>query len=204
MADWEEFRYLSKSFYIKCLCSYVNVFSCFVKVIHFYFVIFHISYWIYPQKCYIIIAIVINILAIEIQIPFITYSHFFCRNIGMLLGFACSSHGKETAYNARDPGSIPRSERSPRERNDYVLQYSCLENSMDKGSWRVTVHVVTKSDMTERLTLSPSGILLFLYIEIFQNNFEFLPAPVDCLKILCTVPLDIICIGNCENLLPPL
>ena len=58
--------------------------------------------------------------------------------------------------------------------------------------------------MTERLTLSPSGILLFLYVEIFQNNFEFLLVPVDFLKILCTVPLDIIYIGNYENLLPPL
>ena len=58
--------------------------------------------------------------------------------------------------------------------------------------------------MTERLTLSPSGILLFLYVEIFQNNFEVLLVPVDFLKILCTVPLDIIYIGNYENLLPPL
>ena len=46
--------------------------------------------------------------------------------------------------------------------------------------------------------------LLFLYVEIFQNNFEFLLVPVDYLKILCTVSLDIICIGNCENLSPSL
>ena len=117
----------------------------FCKSHTFYFIIFHISYWIYPQKCYIIIAIIINILAIEIQIPFITYPHFFCRNIGMLLGFASGSHGKESAYNARDPGSIPWSGRSPREGNGYVPQYSCLENSMHRGSWRVTVHMVTKS-----------------------------------------------------------
>ena len=42
-------------------------------------------------------------------------------------------------------GSIPRSGRSPGEGNGYPLQYSCLDNSMDKGAWQATVHRVTKS-----------------------------------------------------------
>ena len=42
-------------------------------------------------------------------------------------------------------GSIPASERSPGERNGYLLQYSCLENSMDRGTWQASVHGVTKS-----------------------------------------------------------
>ena len=45
----------------------------------------------------------------------------------------------------RDPGSIPRLGRSPREGNGNPLQYSCLENSMDGGAWWATVHGVTKS-----------------------------------------------------------
>ena len=50
---------------------------------------------------------------------------------------------------------IPGLERSPGEGNDNPLQYSCLENSMDRGVWRATVHGVTKeSDTTEQLTLS--------------------------------------------------
>ena len=49
-----------------------------------------------------------------------------------------------------DPGSG----RSPGEGNDYSLQYSCLENSTDRGAWRATIYGVSVSDMTEQLTLS--------------------------------------------------
>ena len=45
------------------------------------------------------------------------------------------SDGKEFACNTEDLGSIPGLERSPGEGNDYPLQYSCLENSMDRGNW---------------------------------------------------------------------
>ena len=50
------------------------------------------------------------------------------------------------AGNIRDVGSIPESERSPGERNGNPLQYSCLENLMDRGAWRATVHGLTESD----------------------------------------------------------
>ena len=45
------------------------------------------------------------------------------------------SDGKESVCNIREPGSIPESGRSPGERNGYPLQYSCLENSMDRRPW---------------------------------------------------------------------
>jgi len=48
------------------------------------------------------------------------------------MGFPCGSDSKESACNIGDPGSIPGSERSPGEENGNLLQYSCLENSMDK------------------------------------------------------------------------
>ena len=60
---------------------------------------------------------------------------------------SCAS-GKEPTANAgdlRDVGSIPGSERSPGEGNGNLLQYSYLENPMDRGAWQVTVHWVTKS-----------------------------------------------------------
>ena len=49
------------------------------------------------------------------------------------------------AGDVRDAGLIPRSGRSPGEGNGKPLQYSCLENPMDRGAWWATVHGVTKS-----------------------------------------------------------
>ena len=59
--------------------------------------------------------------------------------------FPGGSDGKESACNAGHPGSIPGLERSPAEGNGNLLQYSCLENSKDRGAWQATVHGVPKS-----------------------------------------------------------
>ena len=53
-------------------------------------------------------------------------------------------NGKESACSKGDPGSIPGSGRSPGEGNGYLLQYSCLENSINRGAWWATVHGVAK------------------------------------------------------------
>ena len=45
----------------------------------------------------------------------------------------------------KDAGSVPGSERSPGEENGNPLQYSCLENPMDRGVWWATVHEVAKN-----------------------------------------------------------
>ena len=61
------------------------------------------------------------------------------------MGFPYSSHVKESAYNAGDPGSILGLGRFHREGNGNPLQYSCLQNPMDRGIWWATDHGVTKS-----------------------------------------------------------
>ena len=60
-------------------------------------------------------------------------------------GFPGGSDGKESACSIGDPGSILGLGRFPGEGNGTPLQYSCLENSMDRGALRVIVHGVTKS-----------------------------------------------------------
>ena len=67
------------------------------------------------------------------------------------MGFPGGTDKKESACNAGDPGLVPGSGGSPGEGNGYPLQYSCLENPMDRGAWRATVHEDAELDMTERL-----------------------------------------------------
>ena len=64
------------------------------------------------------------------------------------MGFPDSSSSKKSACNAGDTGdeaSIPGLGRFPGERNSNPLQYSCLENPTDRGTWWAIVHVVAKS-----------------------------------------------------------
>ena len=56
-----------------------------------------------------------------------------------------SSDDKESTFNAGDLHLIPGSGRSPGEGNGNPLQYSCLENPMDRGAWWATVHSVAES-----------------------------------------------------------
>ena len=60
----------------------------------------------------------------------------------LLTGLPGGAGGKESACNAGDLGLglIPGLGRSPGEGNGYPLQYSCLENSMDRGAWQATAH----------------------------------------------------------------
>ena len=61
------------------------------------------------------------------------------------MGFPGGSEGTASACNAGDPGSIPGLGRSPEEGNGNLLQYSYLENPMDRGAWWAAVHGVAKS-----------------------------------------------------------
>ena len=65
----------------------------------------------------------------------------------LTLGFPGGSEDKASACNAGDPASVPGLGRSPGEKNGNPLQYSCLENPMNRGAWWATVHRVAKSQI---------------------------------------------------------
>ena len=78
--------------------------------------------------------------------------------INLIQGFPEGTMIKNPRANAgdtRDVGSVSGSGRTPGVGNDNLLQYSCLENCMDRGAWGATVHGGHKeSDMTEQLSAS--------------------------------------------------
>ena len=76
----------------------------------------------------------------------LSYYHIYHKvdHSTCVLRHPSGSDSKEFAYNVGDLGPIPGSG-SPGEGNDNSLQYSCLENPMDRGAWRATVHGVTKN-----------------------------------------------------------
>ena len=81
---------------------------------------------------------------------------------GYFQSFPGGSEVKASAQNAGDLGSIPGSGRSPGEGNGNPLQYSCLENPMDREAWWATVHGVAKSltrpsDLTFTFTIRGKG-----------------------------------------------
>ena len=102
-----------------------------------------------------------------------------------ITGFPGGSDDKASACKVGDLGSIPESGRTPGEENGNLLQYSCLENSMDEGAWWATVHGVTKSrtwlrsfTFTSRIIrakpFNPINCQLWISDKIFFNLTSYL------------------------------
>ena len=89
----------------------------------------------------------------------------------LFLVFHGSSVGKESACSAGDLGSIPGSGRPPGEGNLNPLQYSCLQNSMDRGAWWPIVHGVIR--VRHNLVTKPP--LLSQY-QVDTYLFQYLPS----------------------------
>ena len=81
---------------------------------------------------------------VHIYVCIYTLFFKFCSNMAYK-GFPGGSDSKESVCSSGDPGSIPGLGRSPGEGNGNWLQYSCLENAMDRGAWQVTVCGAAKS-----------------------------------------------------------
>ena len=89
------------------------------------------------------------------------------------MGFPGVSDGKESACNAGDLGSTPGSERYPEEGNGNPLQYSCLENPMDRGAWWAIVYRVVKSRtrLTNRACTKNLNIVVVFFLILYSVGF---------------------------------
>ena len=90
------------------------------------------------------------------------YSFGLFLTISSVLGFPGGSDSKESTCNVGDLGLILGLGRFPGEGNGCPLQYSCLENSTDRGAWWTIVHGLSESDTTERLLLTHSGSVVLI------------------------------------------
>ena len=119
-----------------------------------------------------------------------------------------------TAGDVRDGGSIPWSGRSPGEGNDNPLQYSCLENPMDRGAWRATAHRVSKSRTrlkqwsTHTRRWAKTRGTMRLWKRNVSPALEYLrwcgmaPFPQASSRIWVGFPLAAVGWGHQENILP--
>ena len=101
-------------------------------------------------------------------------------------GFPGGSNGKEYSCNAGDLGSIPGSGRFPGKWSGKPLQYSCLENSMDRGAWWATVHGIAKSQTCKssfHFHSETNFVGLFFKISLalaFENESEIIKCCISC------------------------
>ena len=96
---------------------------------------------IFP-KSQLLVSLLFSIVFCFLLQWFLLFIIFFLL---LTLGFPCGSAGKESTFNGGRSGLIPGLGRSPGEGKRDPLQYSWLENPMDRGVWQVTVHGVIKS-----------------------------------------------------------
>ena len=87
-----------------------------------------------------------------------------------VLDLRSGSGSKESAWNPRDQDLIPGLGTSPGEGNGYWLQYSCLENFTDRGTWQAMAHSIAQSDMTEWLSTHARLGILNLYSQYDPHN----------------------------------
>ena len=96
---------------------------------------------------------------------------FFFFILFLLMTSRGSSDSRESACNAGDLGSIPGAGRSHGERNGNPLHYSCLENPMDRGAWRATVHEITKSWTQPKWLSTQHNDFFWLLTKFCQMSF---------------------------------
>ena len=111
---------------------------------------------------------------------------------------------KNPSANAREMDSIPGSERSPRGRNGNPFQYSCLENSTDRGTWWATVHRVTKSwTRLKQLSMPADSIHNWTPLRLLHKLLKFWWVVWEIYLVLWPNKANLICKALCLLKLPP-
>ena len=135
------------------LCNSVIVQAPFLWMINL-LVIFQILNWLFtPSSSFFKLSSAVSFISQSLRSGWHAYLH--CSICVAWIPGWCP--GKESAHpcrNSKDASSIPGLWRPPQVGNGNPLQYSCLENSTDRGAWRATVPGVTESDMTEHTSLT--------------------------------------------------
>ena len=142
---WKRFFYILKLFVL--IITLYKLFRHSIHIIYNHSLMHHWKSWL---------SILFRVRIFNLH-KFVICTEFyhFARLCILTKKFPGGSDGKESSCNAGDLGSIPGLGGYLGERNSYPLQYSCLENSMERGAWWSIVHGVTKSQAwLSDLTLS--------------------------------------------------
>ena len=107
---------------------------------------------------------------VSITLPTLFFFNIVLASLGLLplhmhVGWAVVKNPPANAGDTRDMGSIPGPGRSPGVGNDDPLQYSCLENSIDRGDWQATVHEVSKSQTWLNMSTHVLQVVLDFYLK---------------------------------------
>ena len=108
----------------------------------------------------------------------------------ILMNFPCGSDAKESTSNAGDLGSVPRWGRSSVRVHGYPFQNSCLENHMDRGAWRATIHGFATSQRQYPCALLPQFQGIIIFTDPINYSNISLPIPAMSLGVSsgCSLP----------------
>ena len=118
----------------------------------------------------------------------------FLSGLPWWLAFPGGSDGKESAWSSGDLGSFPGSEWSPWEGNGNLLQYSCLENSKDRGAWWATVPRIKRIRHNWGINTFNTYYLLLIIFILLENisDIQFSSVTQLCLTLCnpmeCSTP----------------
>ena len=138
------------------------------KCLNVHSLLYEICYNNYPFQCE-----ALSWQSTDLSKPGIWSIHFgLILELDLGLGITQWLNGKESACNAGDTASIPKSGRSPGGGHGNALQYSCLKNPLDRGAWQATVHGVPKIQ-TRLKWLSTHGVCVQAPGQKRSNDLDF-------------------------------